>query len=358
MRKEMKGIILILMLIFVASVVSAQTIQNVEVHGYMQNRFYTPESGSARIVTERVSLSAIGQMGTDGTAYIEMYLHPWMPTVAEQYRTYLESAYVDLPLAGGRIRVGKGRQLNFGVTPSYPNRKTSQYSIVSETFTQDRIVGAQFSRKQGSFDMGATLYSDYRIGTRSIGTFPNASPANVVPHFVNKDDPANPSGQLAGSLKLGMSTPTFSWHVSGAVGQFLQADADTIAAAYGTTTTNRDHNMYGVDATYKQGKMIGKVEWYNGDFSFMNIKGFSILAGYEPKDKMRVYARYETLDNDQPATANPRTWDTKQFTVGIVKPIRKGVWAELNYERNMESPPAGVQNIKNDLLFLELFTGF
>lgn len=365
--------LLIAGVLLIASAVGAfaQAIQNVEVHGYMLNRFYAPESGSARVVTERVSLSAQGQLGADGKAYIELYFHPWMtddvlPSSAnprytlEQYRTYLESAYVDLPLGAGRVRFGKGRQLNFGITPSYPNRKTTQYGIVSETFTMPRIVGLQYAQKFGNFDWGATLYQDYRMGNAKIGYFPNA-PSNVfVPHFVNKDDNANLSSNLAGSIKLGLSSPCFSWHVSAAKGKLEAEDIAFIAAQYpsGTSDNSDDHTMYGFDMMWSPSPFVLKGEWYSGDFSFLNITGYSFLVGYEPKDKTRFYVRYETLNNDQPAVGNPYTWDTQQLTFGIVQPIRKGVWVELNYEQNMEDPPVGTPGINNNLLFLEVFTGF
>ena len=167
----------------------AQGVQNVELHGYMQNRFYSNEAYSARFVTERVSLSAVGQLGNDATGYIEVYMQPWLtdrsnlPSIlspgntvtAEEYRIYLESAYVDLPLSAGRIRIGKGRMLNFGMTPTYPNRKTTLYGILAETFTQDRVIGAQYDQKLGTFDIGGTLYTDLQVENRGIGDFAGAA---------------------------------------------------------------------------------------------------------------------------------------------------------------------------------------
>lgn len=358
--------------------VLAQGLQNVELHGYMQNRFYANPDYSARFVTERVSLSAIGNFG-DATGYIETYIHPWLTdrtdlpaplapghTVsADQFRIYLESAYVDLPMGAGRLRLGKGRQLNFGLTPSYPNRKTSQYGILAETFTQDRITGAQYSYKCAEFDIGATLYSDLQVLTRSIGDFSgaNAGPGEigVVKHFVDKDDPANPSGALAASMRVGITKPNFQIHASGMTGGLDQADANFIASQYGIAAdvnTDTAHNKYGVDGSYSVGPYVLQAEAYQGNFSFVKISGYQVLLGYQPKNKQRFYVRWSALNNNQAPKAANTTWDTQQFTVGFVQPIRKGVWVEINFEDNLETPPPGVPNRKNNLLFAELFTGF
>jgi len=359
-----------------AACVVAQTVQNVELHGYMQNRLYMNPSASSRFVVDRVSLSAIGKMGDDGTAYAEVYFHPWLPTpAAEQFRTYIESAYVDLPLGAGRIRVGKGRMLNFGLTPSYPNRKTTQYGMVAETFTQDRIVGAQYVVKNGTMDFGATLYTDESLGTRSIGDFAGSG-ARVVRHVVDKDVPASISGKLAASAKIGWTKPQYQLHFSGAVGKLNQTDVTntlnanpTAAAPYGfnVANTDRDHSKYGIDFVYNRGPFVAQAEYYKGTWSFMDVTGWQVLFGYQPKDKMRFYIRYSDLDSDYPATVggvavnlvnNQLAWDTQQLTIGIVRPIRKGVWVELNYERNGEDPTGGSSEVDNDLLFMELFTGF
>lgn len=379
MRKVIAMVFVAAILMSLAAIpVFAQGVQNVELHGYMQNRFYANPDYSARFVTERVSLSAVGTLG-DATGYIEMYLHPWLtdrtdlPAIlapghtvsADQFRAYLESAYVDLPFAMGRIRLGKGRQLNFGLTPSYPNRKTSQYGILAETFTQDRITGAQYDYKCAAFDFGASLYSDLQVETRSIGDFSGAingaGTISTVKHFVDKDDPGNPSGALAISARLGLTRPNFQIHASGMTGGLQQADADYIASQYGIlagVNTDKTHNKYGLDGSYTCGPYILQAEAYQGNFSFVKVTGYSVLAGYQPKDKQRFYIRWAAIDNNQaPATAQ-QTWDTQQLTIGFVQPIRKGVWLEIDFENNMETPPSGIGTKHNNLLFAEFFTGF
>ena len=84
------------------------------------------------------------------------------------------------------------------------------------------------------------------------------------------------------------------------------------------------------------------------------------MVGYEPTNKnaRRLYARYSAINNDQTPTATQITWPVQQLLIGIVQPIGKGVWAELDYEKNTETPGGGAADVDNDLLFVEFFTGF
>ncbi len=334
----------------------------VQIHGYMQNRFYANPDSSARFATERVSLSAKAKTGENAETYVEVYFHPQLPNAlpAEQYRTYVESAYYDMALGTGRLRVGKGRQLNFGITPSYGARKTTQYGIVPETFTQDRTNGIQYYFTQNGWEGGASLYNDLRVGTRGIGDFPGA--LRTVPHISERDVPGSSTGNLAITAKIGQAMPNIKWHVSYMTGKLIQEDADALPKIWcpGVAFVNndRDHNKWGVDTTYKNGSFFAQAEYYRGKFSCLKIDGLGLTVGYEPASGKKAYIRYGQLDNNQPSNANPTTWETQQVILGYVYPIDKTVWAEFQYERNMEDSPAGIPSIDNDLLFVELFAGF
>lgn len=372
--KRHLALILFVALLMSMTVIPAMS-QDVELHGFMQNRFYANPNSSARFVSERVSLSAIGQFSNDTTGYVEVYYHPWLTDrvlgpsdgsqfTAEQSRIYLESAYVDLPVAQGRLRIGKGRQLNFGLVPTYPNRKTSQYGIVSETFTQDRIIGAQYDFKLGEMDLGMSLYTDHRVQSRKVGDFAGAPvggllpPTKTVAHIVDKDDSANNTGHLATSLRFGITKPDYQVHLSGATGKMVSEDRDVLSNAFGIASTSKKHNKYGIDASYKSGPFCMQGEYYQGNFSFLRITGYQFLVGYEPKGKTRAYVRWSAVENNKPIiSTNQLTWPTRQLTFGVVQPIRKGIWVEANYEKNMEST-GGASKSDNDMFFIELFTGF
>lgn len=342
----------------------AQSVQNVELHGYIQSRLYVPSDSQTRFGIERVSLSAVGKLGDDGTAYVELYLHPGVSNEvsadsvspgypsgtslgisAEDSRTYIESAYMDLPFAKGRIRIGKGRQLNFGLCPTYPNRKTTQYGILAETFTQDRIMGFQYNAKSGAFDYGASLFTDLVGGVRGIGGFPGAVGATqTVRHLVDKDIPGDISGRMAVSGKVGWTNPRWQVHFSGMTGGLNESQLGAVGG------TNTDHSKYGVDAIYTTGPWVLQGEGYKGTWGNLDIDGYQFLAGFQPKGKTRVYARWSALNNSTTAVYR----DVQQFTFGVVQPIREKVWVELNYEKNEESGAS----VGNDLTIVEFFSGF
>ena len=131
MKKHLATLLFVsLMMSLLAICALAQGVQSVELHGFMQNRFYANPDSSARFVAERVSLSAVGKFGTDAIGYVEVYYHPWLtdrvigvpqPTppvtgyTAEQSRIYLESAYADLPAGEGDCESEKAGSLTSGL---------------------------------------------------------------------------------------------------------------------------------------------------------------------------------------------------------------------------------------------------
>ncbi len=367
---ELKKVVFLLFVIaFVVSGMSAfaadDNTPEISVHGYMQNRANLGSDG-ARFELQRMTLITRAKFPDGKEAYVEVYHHPHVPDdiiggnrTVEQYRTYVESAYVQLPIMeNGDLRVGHGRLMNFGMVPHYGNRKTSQYGIVAETFTQDRMLGAQFMYKKDNFVGGVTLYNDYRVGTRSIGYYPGVQGTKIVRHLADRDDPANLSRKLAVAVRGGIENENWQAHVSGAWGKLNQDDYQYVGGLYGVATTNSDHNKYGVDVKYQKDSLLAQGEYYVGNWSFVQLTGWQVLVGYQPKTGAKAYLRYSNVDNNQTANANQQTWDISQWTLGVVYPISKGVWLELNYERNEEDTPAGVAKVDNDLLFVELFTGF
>lgn len=338
-----------------------------EIHGWMLNRFYA-EPGNAHFEMERISISGSQQLEPDINAYVEWYYHNWVnrkPSLGSPW--FLDSAFVNYKdPSGNNLRFGKGRNNAFGIVPAYPNRRHSEYGLVSETFTQERIVGLQyfgtFADKKTGF--GIAAYNELTPGTRFSGTdqaFFRDDP--VVPHLADKGEGKNLafSGRLTYPVvkggRLGASFATGKLRASDIA--FL-AGKDLVAAG----TTVDKNNRWGVDFDYKHPKgFVGQAEYYAASESTLDFTGWDALVGYEPKDPMgiKLYARYGQLDLDPPAvTANTFTWDQQQLILSAVKPLRpnKPIWLQVEWLRNMEDPPAGVSNVDNDVFFLEVFTGF
>lgn len=359
---------------------------NVQLHGYMQNRAYSAPGATTEFRNERVSLSATAALPEDSTAYAEVYYHSWAPNNG----LYLESAYYDTKVADGRLRVGKGRRLAFGIVPAYGNRKTSNYGIVAEAFTQDRIQGVQYVYQKGTADIAGALQTGYRLGTRPAGEIPGDFTRNTnhqVPHLSFRD--ANAGGGSPGrlsrtpalSLRVGGKWANgFKGGVSGYFGSVDKDDVKNLTGAAGSDNTLRPTNpltgttptsyllpagttdqsmtVWGPDFTYKtKGGLLLQGELYDATVSKLGYTGYSLLAGFEPSAGWKFYARYGKQNMDVTPTDNPLSWDVKQVTLSAVQPLRKALWLQYEYEINTEDN-GGRGDVKNDLFFVELFTGF
>jgi hypothetical protein len=350
----------------------------------MQNRLYLADRASAEYRLERLSLSAIAALPKDSTAYTEVYYQPY--TTVGNANVYLESAYYETGAGAGRIRVGKGRRMTFGMVPAYPNRKTTNYGIVAEAFTQDRPQGVQYLLQKGVMDSGISVHNGYRLGIRNIGDVPGdtlrtageTTPStldltkrlNVVPHlcFREADSSLRPSNKLAVSARLGGK-----WNcglkagVSMSVGKLDDADLALlkpggtlggVAGLVSAAATKNTMNVFGLDAGYKSPSgFVLQGEYYKATVSDLDYNAWDVLGGFEMRNGWKVFARYGTQNMDTPRTANPLSWDTKQLSLSVVQPLRKGLWMQYEYERNREGTNSGV-NIPNDIFFAELFTGF
>lgn len=361
-----------------------------DVHGFMLNRAYaTP--GPARFEAERVGLASDAKLDEDVSIHVEFYYHWWLPdnkvdtitsthldydgdpiqyNIATTYnRLWLETAYADFTdKEGGRLRVGKSRNFAFGITPTYGNRKTTEYGLISETVTMDRIVGVQYNRPCGDdAEWGVALYNGLGLQARlSVGDAnyfrlkDRTDEPVAVPHFADKGENASleASARYAREVSPGTTVGLSARH-----GKITTDELESvIQGTYGLTgATSRTKRRYGLDITHKtpNGGLF-QVEYYDAETSDLDHKAWCVLVGREPADRMapRFYVRYGTLGLDVTPTPHPLTWDQKQLMISIVKPLRKATWLQLEYIKNDESPPSGIADVDNDTLFLELFNGW
>lgn len=358
----MRSIIVVLTLVGMIGCLCAcmaqETPAGVQLHGYMQNRIYSAPGSNLQFRNERISISALAGLPNDSNAYVELYYHPW----ASASGLYLESAYYDTGLGNGRLRVGKGRRLTFGITPSWPNRKTSNYGLVSETFTQDRIQGIQYYSTSGNFEGGLAVHTAYRLGTRVLGEVPGDSrPEHEVKHLAFRDLPGSWSRKLEVSGRLGGKWQNLSGGVSGSFASLDSRDMDFLETEglIAPGATSNDRRVIGVDARYKAPSgFIAQGEWYDASASTLDYDAWNVVAGLEQPSGWKYFARYSKKNMGIAPTANPLSWDTSQISLSMVQPLRKGLWIQYEYEINRESPPAGTDSRSNNLFFVELFTGF
>lgn len=338
------------------------------IKGWILNRLYA-EPGNAHFEMERVSLVASKKIDADLDAYVEYYYHHWVNrAVPGPSPWFLESAYVNYTdERGNQLRVGKGRNYCFGIVPHYGNRKHSEYGLVAETFTQERIVGAQYfgSTPDKKLDYGIALYNALRMGSRNAGTDQAVFRGDpFVRHLADKGEgnnlevSARVAAQIVEGGKVGLSFRRGELRPS----EIAFLATNNLVPPATTDDTNR---RWGVDFDYKSPTgVVAQAEYYDATASTLDFKGWDVLVGFVPVDDpmgIKYYARYGKLDLNPPGvTANELTWDQKQLILSVVKPLRakKPVWLQLEYIKNDEDPPAAALEKDNDVFFLELFTAF
>ena len=106
-----RAVLLVMCLVVLLSAAAyAVDMKDIQIHGFMRNRFYANPDSSARFTTEEISLVTKAKVSGYSETYVEIYYHPQVPSPgAEQYRPYVESAYYDTQLGSGHFRIGKGR---------------------------------------------------------------------------------------------------------------------------------------------------------------------------------------------------------------------------------------------------------
>ena len=384
-----------------ATAAEAQGPPAVDVHGWLLTRYYfdqtvnatrdssgliTNENEDSWLEWERMSLYATARMANGKKAYAEIYIHPWLPNSHPSY-LYLESMYFDVPAGPDAFfRIGKGRNLTFGIVPSYGNRKTSNYSPLAETFTMDRALGIQYVQSRGDDSLAFGIFNAQRPGSRLTGMAADgqldtgALMATTAPHLTDRDSPANRSGQLEVSARIGRQMDDINVGISGRAGAMDNTDSAYLASVFPTYTGNQTRIRYGLDASFRSVPFTGTLQYYAGTTGGIRHGGWEILLGAEPsaqctgiwRDMSSVckglYVRYGQYEIDVPETLNTMTWDTEQLAVSYVLPLQCSFlgnypkWLQFEYERNTQDAPiiGSVQadEIPNDTFFVELFSAF
>jgi hypothetical protein len=333
----------------------------VEVHGFMLNRIYV-SPGETHFNAERIGLQVSGPLAPDVKGLVEWYYHNWAPAD----KLWLESAYVDFNLCEGRLRAGRGRNIIFGLTPTGGMRKTSEYGLVSETFTLERIEGVQYTKTEDKgWGWGVGVYNGYSLGQRptmDIHVLEHA--AN--PHLTDRENSKADVLEVAGRLSRKVN-PELEVGVSARGGDMSITDLGFLHDHFNSTWTSRSRVRYGLDAVYR-----GKKEWmanaelYLAKTSEMDHVGWALLVGHEPKNPhaLKAYARYGVSDLDLSAKdvddpTDPLTFDHQQLMLSVIQPLRPGVWLEYAWIQNTENTlVSGVSVPENDVGFVELFAAF
>jgi len=385
-KKEgvMKGKTILMVLLFVlAAMLTAEAkLTNVALF-----RFYVPlkEGDISQFRAERLITMATGELKDVANFNVSIYFHPWVPVMPGQI--YVESVYFTLkklpgigklPL-NGSILIGQGRNRNFGVMPSYSNRKTSEYGIVSDMFTHDRIQGIQLNLSQKPIFFGISLHNGYKLGARSMGgvKFLADRGLDLVNHANDVDNGKEISVRAGIKCPKGPSDAAISFSYAKLYDDGKPIDdpkknddISFLKGIIGKETEKRDKIRIGFDSTavFKKRDLPAypsmlRCEAYYGMTGDLNHIGLCGLLGVKVKPlKLDLYTRVGRiqldLEDNQRSPKNSLTWNLTQICVSGVFAIQKGITLRVEYEKNIEDVPGGGEAPDNDRLFFETLMAF
>lgn len=268
----------------------------VQTHGFVLARTILANNNyTSRI--ERYGIKFSEKIDDEFNWVTEIYIHPQIAAAAG--RLYLETAYLDWNLEERlpwdiTVRIGRGRNFCYGITPSYGNRRTSDYSLYSEAFTQMRVVGFQtFSNFGDNIQLALAIINPYTFRSRTLPDF--AIGDNIPIPICDRDTESSGFNRIALSGRLGYKNDLFN------VGGNLYM-SDPQEGVVGAKT------RFGLDGQAKldsgimaqaQVTMAQTAIDTDGDgvLDDLDHMGGEVLVGWEP-NKLGLYARYGMMSYD------------------------------------------------------------
>lgn len=342
----------------------------VQIHGFLLARtIVTNTNYSERI--DRFGFQFAQKIDDEFDWLVETYIHP--SEADARSRLYMETANLNWHLKSRmpwdfNVRIGKGRNYTYGITPSYANRRTSDYTLYSEAFTQLRVLGFQtFSNfVDNKVQLAVALINPYRTS--------NGDPTNAlsrpVPDFplglsipipiCDRDNDIGAIVQrvaLSGRLGYKDKVPVLGMlNVGGSLYASQNGPDKTSAGVKQENAVNR----YGLDAEFKMDNGVMAQGQFTSAQTPVDLNsdkvaetelahiGGEVLVGYE-QAKYGFYARYGMLTYDN------KFQDLNQLMLSAVYKIRPTIQFRLEGLINGEKKDAAKKwnEVKNDVLFFE-----
>jgi len=337
--------LILLLVVFAFVLCSASTVfAQVQAHGFVLVRqILANDEYTSRI--ERYGIQFREKIDDEFAWLTEIYIHP--QEADARARLYMESAFLDWNLSqrvpwNFRMRIGKGRNYCYGQTPDYSRRRTSDYPLYSEAFTQMRVTGIQTFSTFGNVELAVAIINPYSFRSRQLPDF-NIGDAFDIP-VCDRDTDSSTLDRIGVSGRLG--------YMNDMINVGLNAYAsDPKEGTQGAKT------RAGFDGEIKtESGLLGQVQYtmaqtqvnMGGKVDDLDHMGAEVLAGYE-KDKIGLYARYGMMDYDDKFQALNSTM------LSAVYKIRPRIHLRLEALINGEDTDAskGWVEKDNDVLFFE-----
>ncbi len=393
---------------------------NLKLWGYLRMRYLDDLRGKySALSIEEMTLNLVYHPAKFITAWMNFWVHPnqlvlgnvlnpkntsnkgqdFYPTEAIGY-LYIERAQAEikLPSVGlytHSLRIGKWYRAAFGIPPSYPNRKISDYSLVSEAFTHDRVIGIDYIASYNKMvNFAVSVYNGLAIGARNFGP---SDPiiGNNIPIIADREI-VSPCWKVMCvtdndynkevSMKLGYQWPAgasyraayggngkyFQFDVFGTIGNKLtKADKKYLTDPEkldipSTIIHNNKKFRAGADARLVVGKSSYDAEFFKGWTGGLQTIGFQVLGVYKLfPGRLDLLARYAELDNinvtKTQAKNVPALWNKRQIQLSVKVYLAKWAWIQTEYYFNFEGPTGDVAWVhknnpktRNDVFFIEM----
>jgi len=321
-----------------ASTVYAQ----VQTHGFVLFRSIAAQDEyTARV--ERYGIKFSEKMDEEFDWVTEIYIHPQLGVAAG--RLYVESAYLNWNLADRlpwdmKIRMGRGRNYCYGQTPDYGKRRTSDYSLYSEAFTQMRVVGFQSFNTFGNVSVNVGLINPYTNGGRRLPDFPLGTSLGLP--LSDRDTESSTFNRVAFTGRVGYLTDMIN--VGGSLYMTTAKDNAVVQPL----------SRMGVDAEIKTDMgLIGQVQYTMATTQTaidteLDHAGYEVMGGYQ-MEKLGLFARYGALTYDD------QMQELNSVMLSAVYKVRPRIHFRLEGLINGEGTDNGAEADNNVLFFETLF---
>jgi len=341
-------VMLIVSVLFIS--ISSNVLAQVGVHGFVLARTTLSNNNyTSRI--ERYGIQFTEKLDDEFDWLSEIYIHPQQP--AGQGRLYMESAYLNWHLKDRlpwdfTVRIGKVRNYCYGITPSYGNRRTTEYPLYSLIFTQLRVTGFQtFSNFGENFQLALAILNRYNNSGRFLPDFPIGDSIRLP--ISDRDNDNSTFNRVALSGRFGYKRDILNIGAS----LYISDPGEDIVGA---------KSRFGFDGQVKlENGLLAQAQLtvaqtqidYDNDgiVDDLNHMGFEVLGGWEP-GKIGLYARYGML------TFDDQYQDLNSIMLSAVYKIRPRIHFRLEGLINGETTDDAkgwAESENNTLIFETLF---
>ena len=350
---------------------------NMTFHGYLRGRVHVPEIENTTFEATEIAFQPRWDASDKIHGEAHLWFYPFAP--GTNNGVYIENAMMifdDMGIGkGSKLILGKSRNMAYGITPTGGGRLLSNYSLYSDSFHHDRLVGIHSLNKldNGKVDLNFAIVNGYTVGRRPVGTAlisgnnaddPHAGgiDSNSTRVLANREDgdALDGNNNRGFSLRLGGNTSKeFNLGASMYTARLTDTDATNLNGFTGFTATKRRHTMYGGDFRLTSDPWIWQVEYTDADMGGFKYDGFQTVLGYNFDNINFLYLQYGMVDYDiTPVATESATWDKQQLSISFKHKLSKTSWLTLEHEFNEEDPPTGTSEVGNNLTFLEYFVGY